>query len=87
MRELTTEEIDKLTEIAYSNASNYILNKVPKKNINDLDINLIIDKVDEGIDVDVDINIDAEVEVSDEIASKAVDITLNAVDKYIESIL
>lgn len=66
MRRLTDEELDKVSEVAVEAAENYILSRVSKKEILDLDINADITYEDVlNVDITVDIDLD-ELSAADE---------------------
>ncbi len=86
MRRLTDEELDKVSEVAVEAAENYILSRVSKKEILDLDINADITYEDVlNVDITVDIDLD-ELSAADEneIAESAVDAALKELDVFID---
>ena len=86
MRRLTDEELDKVSEVAVEAAENYILSRVSKKEILDLDINADITYEDIlNVDITVDIDLD-ELSAADEneIAESAVDAALKELDVFID---
>ncbi|MEN6592519.1 MAG: DUF3194 domain-containing protein [Methanobacterium sp.] len=86
MRRLTDEELDKVSEVAVEAAENYILSRVSKKEILDLDINADITYEDVlNVDIRVDIDLD-ELSAADEneIAESAVDAALKELDVFID---
>lgn len=86
MRRLTDEELDKVSEVAVEAAENYILSRVSKKEILDLDINADVTYEDVlNVDITVDIDLD-ELSAADEneIAESAVDAALKELDVFID---
>lgn len=86
MKRLTDQELDEVSEVAVVAAENYILSRVSKKEILDLDINAGITYKDVlDIDITVDIDLD-ELSSTDEneIAENAVEAALNALDIFID---
>jgi ribosome-associated translation inhibitor RaiA len=86
LRRLTDEELDKVSEVAVEAAENYILSRVSKKEILDLDINADITYEDVlNVDITVDIDLD-ELSAADEneIAESAVDAALKELDVFID---
>jgi ribosome-associated translation inhibitor RaiA len=86
LRKLTDEELDKVSEVAVEAAENYILSRVSKKEILDLDINASITYQDVlNVDITVEIDLDELSAVDEnEIAESAVDAALEKLDKFIE---
>lgn len=80
MKKLTDEDLDKISEIAVSSAQDFILSKVSKKEIIDIDINVELNYNDE-LDVDVTVNI-----LFDELASADPKMADNAADYAIAEI-
>ncbi|NYB26674.1 MAG: DUF3194 domain-containing protein [Methanobacteriaceae archaeon] len=86
MRRLTDEELGKVSEVAVEAAENYILSRVSKKEILDLDINADVTYEDVlNVDITVDIDLD-ELSAADEneIAESAVDAALKELDVFID---
>ncbi|OPY24361.1 MAG: hypothetical protein A4E27_01260 [Methanobacterium sp. PtaU1.Bin242] len=86
MRKLTDQELDEISQIAVEAAENFILSRVPKKEILDLQINVELTS-QEGLDVDMYVDLDLdELSAADEneISQKAVDMALEKIDEYID---
>lgn len=86
MRKLTDQELDKVSEIAVEAIENYILSRVSKKEILDLDINADITYQD-ALDVDITVDIDLdELSAVDEkeLVENAVEAALNELDVFID---
>lgn len=86
MRELTDEELDKVSEVAVEAAETYILSRVSKKEILDLDINANITYQDVlNVDITVDIDLDELSAVDEnELAENAVEASLKELDVFID---
>jgi divalent metal cation (Fe/Co/Zn/Cd) transporter len=86
LRELTDQELDKVSEIAVEAIENYILSRVSKKEILDLDINADITYQDAlDIDITVDIDLDELSAVDEkELVENAVEAALNELDVFID---
>ncbi|HEY0196173.1 MAG TPA: DUF3194 domain-containing protein [Methanobacterium sp.] len=86
MRKLTDQELDKVSEVAVEAAETYILSRVSKKEILDLDINASI-TYQEVLDVDITVDIDLD-ELSpadeNELAENAVAAALKKLDNFID---
>lgn len=86
MRKLTDQELDEISQIAVEAAENFILSRVSKKEILDLQINVELTS-QEGLDVDMYVDLDLdELSAADEneISQKAVDMALEKIDEYID---
>lgn len=86
MRKLTDQELDEISQIAVEAAENFILSRVSKKEILDLQINVELTS-QEGLDVDMYVDLDLdELSAADEneISKKAVDIALEKIDEFID---
>ncbi len=86
MRTLTDTELDKISEVAVEAAENYILSRVSKKEILDLDINANI-TYDNVLNVEILVDVDLdELSASDEneLAENAVEAALNELDIFVD---
>lgn len=86
MRKLTDQELDEISQIAVEAAENFILSRISKKEILDLQINVELTS-QEGLDVDMCVDMDLdELSAADEkeISQKAVDIALEKIDEFID---
>jgi len=86
LRKLTDQELDEISQIAVEAAENFILSRVSKKEILDLQINVELTS-QEGLDVDMYVDLDLdELSAADEneISQKAVDIALEKIDEFID---
>ncbi|MDD3985010.1 MAG: DUF3194 domain-containing protein [Methanobacterium sp.] len=84
MRKLSDEELDEISELAVKSAENFIYSKIPKKEVQDLDIKVELD-YHTGLDIDIsiDIQIDPLSNPNDNIAEDAVDYAITEIDSYI----
>ena len=84
MKKLTDEELNEISEIAVSSAENYILSRVSKKEIIDIDINVELIYSDE-LDVDVTVNIifDDLCSADPQIADDAADHAIKEIEKFL----
>ena len=84
MKKLTDEELNEISEIAVSSAESYILSKVSKKEIIDIDINVELiysDKLD--VDVTVNIMFDDLCSADPQIADDAADHAIKEIEKFL----
>ena len=87
LRKLTDEDLNKISEIAVSSAQDFVLSKVSKKEINDIDINIELNYED-GLDVNitVDIFFDDLSSAGADIADEAADHALLEIEKFLDKI-
>jgi hypothetical protein len=77
LKKLSDTELDEISEIAVSSAENYVLSRVSKKEIVDIDISVELVYTDK-LDVDVSVNIifddlsSADHKIADEAAEHAI---------------
>jgi len=86
LRKLTDQELDEISQIAVEAAENFILSRVSKKEILDLQINVELTSQG-GLDVDMFVDLDLdELSAADEneITQKAVDTALEKIDEFID---
>lgn len=84
MKELSDADLDKISEIAVSSAESYILSKVSKKEIVDIDINVELIYNDElDVDITVDIIFDDLSSADPEIADEAADFAISEIEKIL----
>lgn len=84
MRKLSDEELDEISELAVKSAENFIYSKIPKKEVQDLDIKVELD-YHTGLDIDIsiDIQLDPLSNPNDNIAEDAVNYAITEIDSYI----
>ncbi len=85
LKKLTDEDLDKISEIAVSSAQDFVLSKVSKKEINDIDINVELNYND-GLDVNitVDLSFDDLSTADTKIADEAVDHAILEIEKFLD---
>ena len=84
MKKLTDEELNEISEIAVLSAESYILSKVSKKEIIDIDINVELiysDKLD--VEVTVNIIFDDLCSADPQIADDAADHAIKEIEKFL----
>ncbi|MGB9938112.1 MAG: DUF3194 domain-containing protein [Methanobacterium sp.] len=84
MKELTDEKLDEISEIAVSSAENFILDRVSKKEIIDIDISVELvynDKLD--VDVSVNLILDDLSSADPQLADDAADYALSEIEKVL----
>ena len=87
LRKLTDEDLDKISEIAVSSAQDFVLSKVSKKEINDIDINVELNYNDSlDVNVVVDIVFDELSSKDPKIADEAADHALLEIEKFLDKI-
>lgn len=87
MKKLTDEDLNKISEIAVSSAQDFVLSKVSKKEINDIDINVELNYND-SLDVNITVNIlfDELSSADTKIADEAADHALLEIEKFLDKI-
>ena len=87
LKKLTDEDLDKISEIAVSSAQDFVLSKVSKKEINDIDINVELNYNDRlDVNITVDIVFDDLSSADPEIADEAADHALLEIEKFLDKI-
>lgn len=84
MKPLTDTEVEEIIELAYNSCEKYILNYVNKKEFEDISITINLERGEDNFDIDIDIRLDSDSSLPDDLADKAVEMSLNAVDEYVE---
>ena len=84
MKKLTDDELNEISEIAVSSAEDYVLSRVSKKEILDIDINVEL-IYNDGLDVDVNVNIifDDLSSADPKIADDAADHAIKEIEKFL----
>ena len=85
MIQLTDSEVEEIIDIAYSTSERYILKHVNKKEFEDINITINLERGSEGFDIDIDIDLDSDVNLPDDLADAAINLSLDAVDEYVEN--
>lgn len=81
---LTDKEVEEIIELAYTTSEKYILKHVNKKEFEDINITINLTRGEDSFDIDLDIDLDSDAQLPDDLAQTAVDLSLEAVDEYIE---
>ena len=81
---LTDKEVEEIIELAYTTSEKYILKHVNKKEFEDINITINLTRGEDSFDIDIDIDLDSDAQLPDDMAQTAVDLSLEAVDEYIE---
>ena len=81
---LTDKEVEEIIELAYSTSEKYILKHVNKKEFEDIDITIKLERGEDSFDIDIDIDLNSDAQLPDDLAQNAVDLSLKAVDEYVE---
>lgn len=84
MKPLTENEIDEIIDLAYNTSEKYILNYVNKKEFENMDITISLDTNEDRFNIDINIDLDSDVRLPEDLSQKAIDASLEEVDKYIE---
>lgn len=84
MKPLTENEIDEIIDLAYNTSEKYILNYVNKKEFENMDITISLDTNEDSFNIDINIDLDSDVRLPEDLSQKAIDASLEEVDKYIE---
>ena len=84
MRKLTAKELEEISDVAVSAAQNFIFARVPKKEIIDLDISVVLDYNHQlDVDVVVDILFDQLSSADSKIVDEAADHAVEEVEKFL----
>lgn len=81
---LTDKEVEEIIELAYSTSEEYILKHINKKDFEDINITINLERGADNFDIDINIDLDSDAQLPDDLAQTAVELSLDAVDKYIE---
>lgn len=84
MKPLTENEIDEIIDLAYNTSEKYILNYVNKKEFENIDITISLDTDEDSFNIDINIDLDSDVRLPEDLSQKAIDASLEEVDKYVE---
>lgn len=80
---LTDKEVEDIIELAYSTSEKYILKHVNKKDFEDINITINLERGEDNFDIDINIDLDSDAELPEDLAQKAIDLSLDAIDEYI----
>lgn len=81
---LSDKEVEEIIDLAYTTSENYILKHVNKKEFEDINITINLNRELDSFDIDIDIDLDSDAQLPDDLAQTAVDLSLEAVDEYVE---
>lgn len=82
---LTDLEVEEIIDIAYTTIERYILGYVNKKDFEDINITINLNRGVDNFDIDIDIDLDSDMKLPDDLAENAVNLGLDAVDEYVEN--
>lgn len=85
MKALTDKEVEEIIDIAYSSCESYILKHVNKKDFEDINITINLNRGSDNFDIDIDISLDSDATLPDNLAEDAINIALDNVDEYVEN--
>ena len=80
---LTDKEVEDIIELAYSTSEKYILKHVNKKDFEDINITINLERGEGNFDIDINIDLDSDAELPEDLAQNAIDLSLDAIDEYI----
>ena len=85
MIKLTQDEADEIIKLAHNTAEKYILDNVNKKQFEDINIMINLKALEDSVDIDINIKLDSDVELPSDLSQKAIDLSLDAVDEYVQA--
>ncbi|MCI5867364.1 MAG: DUF3194 domain-containing protein [Methanosphaera sp.] len=85
MIKLTQDEADEIIKLAHNTAEKYILDNVNKKQFEDINIMINLKALEDSFDIDINIKLDSDVELPSDLSQKAIDLSLDAVDEYVQA--
>ena len=85
MIKLTQDEADEIIKLAHNTAEKYILDNVNKKQFEDINIMINLKALEDSFDIDINIKLDSDVEFPSDLSQKAIDLSLDAVDEYVQA--
>lgn len=81
---LTDKEVEEIIELAYTTSERHILKYANKKEFEDINITINLNRGEDSFDIDMDIDLDSDTRLPDNLAQEAIDLSLSAVDDYVE---
>lgn len=81
---LTDKEVEEIIDLAYTTSERYILGYVNKKEFEDINITINLNRGSDSFDIDIDISLDSDLMLPEDLAETAVNLSLDAVDRYVE---
>lgn len=85
MIKLTQDEADEIINLAHNTAEKYILSNVNKKQFEDINIMINLKALEDSFDIDINIELDSDIELPSDLSQKAIDLSLEAVDEYVQA--
>lgn len=82
---LTDKEVEEIIDLAYSTSERHILKYVNKKEFEDINITINLIRGEDNFDIDIDIDLDSDVTLPDDLAQTAINLSLDAIDEYVEN--
>ncbi len=82
---LTDKEVEEIIDIAYSTSEGHILKYVNKKEFEDINITINLTRGPDNFDIDINIDLDSDAQLPDDLAETAINLSLDAVDDYVEN--
>jgi hypothetical protein len=85
LKKLSQDDLNQISDFLSSSAQNFILQRVSRKEINDLDINVELSYKDElDVDISVDLSLDDLSTSNPDIADEAIDYSLDILESYLD---
>lgn len=85
MKPLNDSEVNEIINLAYDSCQKYILNYVNKKDFENIQITINLNTTNDSFNIDIDIDLDSDMKLPENLANSAIDVTLKAVDEYVEN--
>jgi hypothetical protein len=80
---LTDKEVEEIIDLAYSTSEEYILKHVNKKDFEDIDITINLERGEDNFDIDINIDLDSDARLPDDFAQTSITLSLEAIDEYV----
>ncbi len=81
---LTDKEVEEIIELAYTTSEKHILKYANKKDFEDINITINLNRGEDCFDIDIYIDLDSDAKLPDTLAQEAIDLSLSAVDDYVD---
>ncbi len=82
---MSQEDLNQISDFLSSSAQNFILQRVSRKEINDLDINVKLSYKDElDVDITIDLSLDDLSTSDSDIADEAIEYSLDILETYLD---
>ncbi len=85
LKALNDAEVEEIIDLAYSTSEKYILKHVNKKEFEDINITINLQRGEDNFDIDINIDLDTDANLLEDLAQTAVKLSLDAVDEYVEN--